>query len=168
MASLVDFVARTHQKIEYARLVLDEHRGHQSRHTGDAFERSHLEAFIFHFGGAVDSFLQEINEHHGLGLDESKVRRDAVRKKVAALGISCPAFVAVDATEQDQESFLALAKSMRDFVAHRGGLPMSHYFNEMTNLVHPVTRLEFEMDSNTLLGGWINELEDFFKQQRTW
>ena len=168
MASLADFVGRTHQKIEYARLILNEHLGSPSQHTGDAFERSHLEAFFFHFGGGVDSFLQELNAHYELGLNDPAVSRRTVREKIIKLGIRVPPFVALETLDGKPDSFMALATSMRNFVAHRGGLPMAHYFNGPTNLVHPVTRQEFPMDSNHLLRGWLAELEAFFMTFRTW
>ena len=168
MPTLADSVGRTEQKLEYARLALGVHRDNASRHSGDAFERSQLEAFFFHFSGALDSFLHELNFHYELGLAIENVSRRTVREKVVSLHLACPPFDALQQQENDPNSYLALAKSMRNFIAHRGGLPMAHYFNGPTNLVHPTTRQEFNMDSNQLLTAWLYDLQALLQSQRTW
>jgi hypothetical protein len=159
MPTLAQLIARTEQKISYARLILDELEPHPSRHTGDSFERSHIEAFLFHFYGVVDAFLQEINAERRCGLALENVTRRTLRERLASLQITSREFDAVNTLEATPDSYLALAKEMRHFVTHRGGLPMAHYFNGPTNLVHPVTRNEFSVDSIELLRSWLSELE---------
>jgi hypothetical protein len=65
----------------------------------------------------------------------------------------------LDDLEREQEHYLGIAKDIRHFVTHRGGLPMKHYFNGPSNLVHPVTGKEFESDSIALLDGWVQRLD---------
>ena len=168
MPTLADLIARTEQKISYARLILDELEPHPSRHSGDSFERSHLEAFFFHFYGAVDAFLQEINVQYACGLDIAIVSRRTLKAKLASLRIRSKEFDEVNTIEGTADSYLALAKEMRHFVTHRGGLPMAHYFNGPTNLVHPVTRNEFAVDTIGLLRSWLHQLETLFHGLRSW
>ena len=168
MPTLADLIARTEQKIAYARLILDELEPHPSRHSGDSFERSHLEAFFFHFYGAVDAFLQEINVQYECGLSLENVSSRTLKAKFASLKITSTEFEELCAFERAADSYLALAKEMRHFVTHRGGLPMAHHFNGPTNLVHPVTRKEFTVDSIGLLRSWLNQLETLLHGLRSY
>lgn len=74
----------------------------------------------------------------------------------------------IECVENTPESFLALAKEVRHYVTHRGGLPMAHYFNGPSNLVHPVSRKEFEVDSVELQRSWGNQLEQLLNSLRSW
>ena len=168
MPTLADLIARTEQKISFARLILDELELHPSRHSGDSFERSHIEAFFFHFYGAVDAFLQEINVQYACGLDLADVSRRRLKEKLASLQIPSKEIDELDMIERIPESYLALAKEMRHFVTHRGGLPMAHYFNGPSNLVHPVTRNEFAVDTIGLLRSWLHQLETLLLGLRSW
>ena len=168
MPPLADLAARTAQKLEYARLNLHELESSQHRHSGDSWERCHLESVLFHFYGAVDAFLQELNEHYGCGLALNKVYRRTLKQRLDDTGQHSTELDAIETVENTQGSYLWLAKEMRNFVTHRGGLPMAHYFNGPSNLVHPVTRQEFNVDSIALLESWIEELEKLLAQLRAW
>jgi hypothetical protein len=80
----------------------------------------------------------------------------------------CPALNALLDIEGQPDSFMARAKSMRDFVVHRGSLPMQHYLNGPSNIFDPEKNQEFKIDPNQLLRSWLDELENFFKAYRTW
>lgn len=82
--------ARTTQKLRFAQIVIDELRTHPSRHTGNDFERSHHEAFLFHLYGAVDAFLHEINAHYAGGLAAHEVRFTALLRVFRQRQQQCP------------------------------------------------------------------------------
>jgi hypothetical protein len=159
MATSESLAERTNQKLRFARIVLRQLDGHPSRHTGDDYERSHFEAFLFHFYGALDAFLQELNVLYGCGLELEQVSRRALEGYFAKAGSQCAELLEMRELEQEPESYLCLAREMRHYVAHRGGLPMAHYFNGPSNLVHPVSRTEFAVDSLQLLGSWLEQLD---------
>ncbi len=158
MTNVEGLACRTEQKLRFAQIALNELHGHPSRHTGDDFERSHHEAFLFHFYGAIDAFLQELNLLYDCGLKLDEVSRRSLKDRLSSVGKHCPELDEISQLEATGESFLALAKAMRHYATHRGGLPMAHYFNGPSNIVHPVTREEFKLDSLDLLGGWLQEL----------
>lgn len=64
----------------------------------------------------------------------------------------CPELAEIENIEAMEHSFLCIAKNMRNYVTHRGGLPMAHYLNGPSSIVHPINRTEFEIDSLELLG----------------
>lgn len=160
------FVERTSQKLRFSKVILDELAEHPSHNSGDDFERCHLEAFLFHLHGAVDAFMQELNIYYGCGLRVDKVSRRKLRESLANQDAVSVELAELEALEREQEHFLGLTKDIRHFVTHRGGLPMKHYFNGPSNIVHPVTGDEFQSDSIGLLRGWLKNTATIIEKWR--
>jgi hypothetical protein len=158
MTEADSFAARTAQKLRFAQIVLDELNAHPSQNSGDDFERSHHEAFFFHFYGAIDAFLQELNIYYACGLRIEQVSRRTLAEILKSRTLESAELNELAKLENEPESYLAMAKEIRHYVTHRGGLPMAHYFNGPSNLVHPVTRKEFKVDTLELLRGWLARL----------
>jgi len=57
MKEIKNVQERTNAKLRYARLHLEELRSYRRKGSGDDFERSHQEAFLFHLFGTRDAFL---------------------------------------------------------------------------------------------------------------
>lgn len=165
MHELPYFVSRTDQKLRFAKIQLDELWNHSSRNSGDDFERSHHESFLFHLYGAVDAFLQELNFYCDCGIALQKVSRQTLTICLRSRGRTSAILAELTDCEAVQGSALATAKQFRHHAAHRGGLPMQHYFNGPSNLVHPTTRVEIAQDSVSVLDGW---LVDISQQLQSW
>lgn len=161
------FVDRTDQKLRFAKIQLEELRNHPSRNTGDDFERSHHESVLFHLYGALDAFLQELNIYWKCGVALEKVSRLSLSNHFAKQGRKSKILSELTACENAPGSELATAKELRHYVTHRGGLPMQHYFNGPSNLVHPITREELKLDSIEVLEGWLNEIATRLEDWRT-
>ena len=147
--------ARTSQKLRFARIIIDELGTHPSRNSGSDLERSHHEAFLFHLYGAVDAFLHEINAHFSCGLAPEQITRARLQATLRGRAQLCPELDEIIALASESESFLGSVKDIRHFATHRGGLPMAHYSNGPRNLVHPITREEFVVDTLALFTEWL-------------
>ena len=90
MKEITNTKERTNAKLRYARVHLEELRSHQRKGSGDDFERSHQESFLFHLLGARDAFLQELNLYYNCGLELHKVRTSSLNQKLDKMGIRCP------------------------------------------------------------------------------
>ena len=90
MEEITNAKKRTNAKLRYARVHLEELRSHQRKGSGDDFERSHQESFLFHLLGARDAFLQELNLYYNCGLELRKVRTSSLTQKLDKMGIRCP------------------------------------------------------------------------------
>ena len=167
MHTLDYLISRTDQKLRFARIHVDELRGHPSRNTGDDFERSHHESFLFHLYGAVDAFLQELNLYCNCGLALEKVSREALKKTLEKQGRISKILSELAAGEAVSGSALATAKQFRHYAMHRGGLPMQHYMNGPSNLVHPITRLELQADSISVFDSWLGQITTSLNNWRT-
>ena len=166
MATLEYYVARTDQKLRFARIHVDELRTNPSRNSGDDFERSHHEAFLSQFYGATDAFLQELNIHYSAHLPVDKVSRRTIEEKLRKMSVPSKELVELARLEADAEGYLGIAKELRHHATHRGGIPMQHYFNGPSNLVHPSTRKELPTDSVELFSGWLHRLSELLQSFR--
>lgn len=167
MHTLSYFVGRTDQKLRFARLQLEELRSHPSRNSGDDFERSHHESVLFHLYGSVDAFLQELNIYCGCSIALDKVSRKTLTNCLAKHCRQSKILIDLVASEAVPGSALATVKEFRHYATHCGGLPMQHYLNGPSNLVHPVTRAELKQDSIAVLESWLNEVAARIQDWRT-
>lgn len=167
MHSISYFVGRTDQKLRFARIQLEELRNHPSRNTGDDFGRSHHESVLFHMYGALDAFLQELNIYCNCGVALEKVSRKNLSHHLTKHGRQSKILSELTTIETVPGSALSTAKEFRHYATHRGGLPMQHYFNGPSNLVHPITREEIQLDSIAVLEGWLNEVATRLQDWRT-
>lgn len=161
---------RTRAKLRFARLHLDELRLHHRKGSGDDFERSHIESFLFHFFGARDAFLQELNLYYdcGLELHEVSVRRlnDCFKKK----GVNCTELEELSALEAEQGSWLHNAKEMRDHSTHRHSVPRVFHVGGPeggeVHLKHPKTGESLKEDFVITFEEWCEKMEKLLDKLR--
>lgn len=125
MAGPNPYEERTTQKLEFAKIYLDERLKHGE--TGATLERAHEETFLFHLIGAKDSFLQEINHAFGLRLPEHSVNERTLRTGLQGARKSCTALDEIEALLQDQHSWLHLANWFRNQGMHRDSIKRGFY-----------------------------------------
>jgi hypothetical protein len=160
------FVDRTEQKLRFARIHLDELRAHPHRDSGDDFERSHHESFLFHFFGAREAFLQELNIYYACGLAIDRVASQNLASTLKKRGVTSTELEALKALEAEADSYLGIAKKLRNHAAHCGGIPMQHYLNGPSHLVRPTTRKELKQDTVDMFDGWLKRMTDLLAQLR--
>jgi hypothetical protein len=117
---------RTDAKIRFAQVMLDDLRDRPGG-AGDDFQRSREEAFWYHLFGAIDAFLNEVNEHHGFLLPAHKVN---LANLEADLKKKCRVSAQLDEirrAQNDPSGFLHRLKDLRDVSTHRGGISRTFY-----------------------------------------
>jgi hypothetical protein len=90
---------RTEAKLTYANLMLRELQAHRGL-DGDDFQRSHEEAFLFHLHGALEAFLQEINEHCNCGILAHQVSISRLENELRRQSKTCPQLTEIRALKR--------------------------------------------------------------------
>jgi len=161
---------RSNAKIRYARLHLEELRVYPIKGSGDDFERSHQESFLYHLFGARDSFLQELNLYYRCGLPPDKVRVDSIRRNLNKRGLSSLELNEITQLEDLQGSWLNDAKEMRDHATHRRSIPRSLYIggpeDGQVHLKNPRSGQNTEQDYLPLFEDWCKEMEQLLNRLR--
>lgn len=143
--------ARTHSKLRFARVILDDLRDRPGN-AGDDFQRAREEAFLFHLHGARDAFLLEVNEHHKCGLPLNRVKVLTIRKWFddQCRPLNPQVQEIVDA-EAEAGTTLHLLKEWRDNSTHRGGIRrlfiMGGEKHGQRHLENPATKAPSERDA---------------------
>ncbi len=127
MEEITNTKERTNAKLRYARVHLEELRSHQRKGSGDDFERSHQESFLFHLYGARDAFLQELNLYYNCRLKLHEVRADKLNNKLRKRSIKCPELDKLIQYETDPECWLHVLNEMRNHSTHRRSVPRAFY-----------------------------------------
>lgn len=127
------FVERTDAKLRYAKVHLNELKNYLNNSSGDDFERAHQESFLFHLFGARDYFLQELNIYYKCNLDIDKVRFRSLKKAMGNKISDYPELACIESLERDENSWLNLAKEMRDHVTHRTNISRMFYLGGENN-----------------------------------
>ena len=123
MEEITNAKERTNAKLRYARVHLDELRSHQRKGSGDDFERSHIESFLFHLFGARDAFLQELNLYYNCRLRLHEVTEGKLNKKLSEMDVGCPELDKLSRYEKDPECWLHAVREMRNHSTHRRSVP---------------------------------------------
>jgi hypothetical protein len=118
---------RTHDKLRFARAVLDDLK-ERPGNLADDFQRARQEAFLFHLFGAGDAFLHEVNEHYRCGLAPDKVTLRELEAKLQSNGLSSPQLAEIRKMEKDKALTLGRLKEWRDNSTHRSGVPINYNF----------------------------------------
>lgn len=170
MSSIRNFQDRTDTKLRYACLHLDELRAYSLKGSGDDFERSHQESFLYHLLGALDSFFQELNRYYGCGLEIDKVTEIKLEVAFKQLGVVCPEFEEVKLLGQDNTSWLHHAKEIRNHATHRQSIPLKFYIGGPEDgqicLKDPKSGSTLLPDYLVLFQLWWNEMSDLLKRLR--
>ena len=127
MADREPLESRTGEKLEYARIHLDELKREGSWDHGRHWVRAHEESVLDQVVGAKDAFLQEINAAYGAGLQMHQVHEDRLLHRLGAgkspeldeiMRVSDPA---------NDWTWLALTLEIRNHGTHRARPPVVYY-----------------------------------------
>jgi hypothetical protein len=124
---LKGFIGRTDAKLGYAELTLVELENYTARSSGNDFERSHHEAYLFHLYGVVDALLQEINQRYACGLQLHEVGLKKLQSKMQKEGAKNAALDAAAVLLKDEASWLYQIKEYRDHGTHRQSIPRTFH-----------------------------------------
>jgi len=98
---------RTEQKLEYARIHLDELQNYTNATSNDDWENAHQESCFYHLAGAAEAILHEVNEGYSLGLSIYQVDRKPIRKKLKSKNLSSPAFSHLNGLKNSKSTWLS-------------------------------------------------------------
>ena len=160
--------SRTDAKLRYAEVHLGEL--HTAERRGDDFDRAHQESFLFHLLGVRDAFLQELNIHHGCGLEIKSVNRRRIEQVLINKGTRSAALEGLSTIENDQDSWLAHATEMRNHSTHRNSIPrVYHQGGENHGGVHLTDTRSgnvLEKDYVRIFEQWVEEMRDLIQRLR--
>ena len=163
MEEITNTKKRTNAKLRYARVHLEELRSHQRKGSGDDFERSHQESFLFHLFGARDAFLQELNLYYNCGLELHEVRPNTLNKKLSNMKIECPELDKLIKYEKNPECWLHAAKEMRDHSTHRRSVQRKFHvggeYDGKVYLKNPRSGKLIKKDYADIFEEWCLEME---------
>ncbi|CAD6492926.1 MAG: hypothetical protein FFODKBPE_00397 [Candidatus Argoarchaeum ethanivorans] len=169
MEEITNSKERTDAKLRYARLHLEELRAHQRKGSGDDFERSHQESFLFHLVSARDAFLQELNLYYGGGLKPREVTADKLTEKLKKMGVECPELDKLKRYE-NPECWLHVAKEMRNHSTHRDSMPRAFHVGGEDDgkvfLRNTQSRKLIKKDYADTFEEWCSKLENLLNDLR--
>ena len=154
---------RTDAKLRYARIHLDELLAYARKGSGDDFERSHQESFLYHLFGVRDALLQELNLYYGCRLEIHEVNVRRLREALKSNNLTSVELEEISRLEMDEASWLHNAKEMRDHSTHRHSVPRVFFAGgEKDGQVHfknPRSGRTLDQDYGGLFQDWWNEME---------
>lgn len=152
---------RADAKVRYAALHLDELRRDASDRGGD-FSRAHQESFCFHLLGVKEALLHEINAYYGCGLPADKMTLGQIKTALEKKKRASPEVEEIYTLEQDNNSWLAQAKLMRDGLTHVSGARILHYIggtnHGQASLHQPKTGALIPGDFLDVFQGWLSDM----------
>jgi hypothetical protein len=132
--------------------------------TGRMWNRS-----FFHLFGVRDSLLQEMNQVAGCGLEERKVSIKGL-VDMAQQGWRIPGLQELRALENDKNSWLWLARTMRHKAAHRRGNPLIFFVgggqSGQVHFRHPKTGTELNLNMLHSLRTFLVEMTNLVTRLR--
>ena len=170
MEEITNAKKRTNAKLRYARVHLNELWSHQRKGSGDDFERSHIESFLFHLFGAYDAFLQELNLYYGCGLELREVKLSKLNKKLSKMDIGCPELDKLTQYEKNPKCWMNVAREMRNHSTHRRSVPRTFHAggkdDGKVSLRDPRSGELIEKDYADVFGEWCSEMETLLNDLR--
>lgn len=168
MDKLKSYIDRTKAKLRFAQIHLNELRTYGNQGSGDDFETSHEESFLFHLLGARDAFLQELNICYNINMPPGNVDTRRLGRRLNQAGSSSPELIELTDLENDPDSWLAVAQEMRHHSTHRQRIPHSYYLGarKMVRLKDPRSGKETELDVISQFESWHLEMETLLTRLR--
>ena len=169
MDKLKSYIDRTKAKLCFAQIHLNELRTYGDRGSGDNFETSHEESFLFHLFGARDAFLQELNICYNINLPPGKVDTRRLDAGLKQAGSSSPELKELTDLESDPDSWFAVAQEMRHTSTHRHRIAHSYYISakkKWVRLKDPRSGKETELDVISQIESWYLEMETLLTRLR--
>jgi hypothetical protein len=170
MENLQSLIDRTEFKIKYALVHLNELKTYKNRGSGDDFERSHHESYLFHLHGVLDAFLQEINLYYDLKLYPNQVKMRKLKNQLKKDRKVCPELEKINELEGTQNSWLRIIKEMRHHSTHRYHIVRHVYAGGQNDgrveLVNPDSRKKSNKDVLEDFEEWQQEMEKLITDLR--
>jgi hypothetical protein len=167
---LLNLRSRTDSKMRYAKVHLDELLQLKS-HGGDDFDRAHQESFLFHFFGAKESFLIELNTYYGANLPLAGLSPGKLRNKINEAGKQSLKLAELFQLENDQTSWLFHAKEMRDHSTHVTGVARAFHCGGPNDgqvwLKNPKTEKHIERHFTDEFSDWLQEMQNLLERLRS-
>ena len=162
--------ARADAKLLYAQIHLQLLQSHGGN-GGTDFDRAIQESFLFHFLGAKDALLQELNGYYGTALEPSAVTAWKLQEKIKERGPRSEELAELYGLEQDEDSWMYHAKQMRDHCTHVAGLARAYHLGGPNHhkvfLKNPKTGKDFEVHVLEAFQQWLQEMSAFLDRLRT-
>lgn len=109
---------RADAKLRYARVHLEELRA-LPHISGSDFDQAHQESFLYHLLGAKEALVGELNMYYGCNLLPDSVSLGNLRGVPEASQLR-------DYEKENSGHWLSIAKLMRDYSTHVGGVPRDY------------------------------------------
>jgi len=116
---MTQFQDRTNQKLDYAKIHLEELENYSNSMSNDVWENAHQESCFYHLTSSVESILHEINDGYSLGLDLQQVTWGNVKKRINSSNQSSPALDKLLLLKNDSQSWLSQLIEWRNHGTHR-------------------------------------------------
>jgi len=163
------FQARTDAKLRYARVHLDELIAHEPL-GGSDFDRAHQESFLYHLLGAPAAFLAELNIYYSASVPRESLSPGSLRNALRLQGKSSPELAELFTLDQDEYSWYAEAKAMRDWSTHQGGVLRAFHLggpsHQHVHLRVPGTGREIADHFPRIFTGWLAQMENLISKLR--
>jgi hypothetical protein len=161
--------SRCEAKLRFAKLYLGELRSIEV-YVGNDIERAHSESFLYHLLGARDAFLHEINRYYKANLNENSVSPGKLRDSLAVIGVNSKELVELYNLENDHNSWLYLAKNMRDISTHVSGVKRHFHsggpHHGKVFLHHPITGISATENYPEEFERWYIKMEELLSSLR--
>ncbi|MBI5453288.1 MAG: hypothetical protein HY956_01525 [Deltaproteobacteria bacterium] len=161
---------RTEAKLRYAWVHLNELVTTIPYHVGDDFERAHQESFLYHFLGAKDAFLAELNVYYNCKLPPDNLTLGELRKARKKLNKKYHEITALHNLENDDTSWLSKAKVMRDYATHMHGIARTYHHGGPHHgnvfLRNPKTGDNIEIHYVDEFSNWLSLMSDLLQKLR--
>ncbi|HQQ93161.1 MAG TPA: hypothetical protein PLQ93_01295 [Bacteroidia bacterium] len=166
---IVNIQYRVNSKLRYAKLHLGELL-QKGTAGGDDFDRAHQESFLFHLIGVKDAFVIELCKYYGIACEGEKVSAGWLRKKLADRGLVSTELTELYTLENDENSWLSNAKSIRDYSMHVSNVPRHFHAggeNEHKVIISvPRTGKKTEQHINDDFQIWLNNMHELIGRLR--
>jgi uncharacterized protein DUF6586 len=113
------FQDRTEQKLQYAKIHVEELSTYPNATSNDEWGNAHQESCFYHLAGAIDALLHEINDGYSLGLALTEVKWRKIAERLKQFNQSSPAFDHLKQLRDNKASWLAWLFKWRNYGTHR-------------------------------------------------
>ncbi|MCA6488521.1 MAG: hypothetical protein IM551_00675, partial [Chitinophagaceae bacterium] len=129
------------------------------------------ESFLFHLWGAKDAFLIELNYYYGLNLPIDKINNQTLNKKFKKSNKVSLEFEELLTMEKDNNTWLFIAKEMRDSSTHRTAVPRTFHiggqFENQVFLRNQKTGQNIERHFIEEFAEWSSKMKVLLQRLRT-
>lgn len=167
--SLENIKGRADQKLIFAKIYLDELR-RLDVIGGSSIDRAHQESFLCHLLGTKEAFLIELNFYYDVNLPIENLTLGKLRDGIKSLKRECPELKELYLLERDEESWLSIAKDIRDHSIHISNVPRCYHLggdnHQKVFLENPKSGKKIEKHFVELFNEWYEEMNKLINRLR--